>query len=122
MNTTTLAPLARRSPAQTARLVLSLFKLRIGTLIMVTALVGMAVTPGAAPSLLQVAVLALAVLGASASVGALNQYLEVDTDRLMARTRRRAFASGALPRKINHGRARPADDGRMHARNRGSSG
>jgi protoheme IX farnesyltransferase len=97
MNTTTLAPAIRRSPVQTARLVVSLFKLRIGTLIMVTALVGMAVTPGAAPSLLQVAVLALAVLGASASVGALNQYLEVDTDRLMARTRRRAFASGALP-------------------------
>lgn len=99
MNTTTLAPAVPRSAAQTARLVLSLFKLRIGTLIMVTALVGMAVTPGNAPSLLEAAVLALTVLGASAAVGALNQYLEVDSDRLMARTRRRAFASGALPHR-----------------------
>jgi protoheme IX farnesyltransferase len=97
MNTTTLVPVIRRSPAQTARLVLSLFKLRIGVLIMVTALVGLAVTPGAAPSLTQVVVLALSVLGASASVGAFNQYHEVESDRLMARTRRRAFASGALP-------------------------
>lgn len=94
---TTLGPRARRSPAQAARLVLGLFKLRIGVLIMVTALVGLAVTPGAPPSLLQVVVLALAVLGASASAGAFNQYYEVETDRLMARTRRRAFASGALP-------------------------
>ncbi len=97
MNTTTLVPVARRSPAQVARLVLSLFKLRIGVLIMVTALVGLAVTPGAAPSLTQVMALALTVLGASASVGAFNQYYEVENDRLMSRTRRRAFASGALP-------------------------
>jgi protoheme IX farnesyltransferase len=64
---------------------------------MVTALVGLAVTPGAAPSLTQVMVLALTVLGASASVGAFNQYYEFENDRLMVRTRRRAFASGALP-------------------------
>ena len=97
MNTTTLVPVVRRSPTQVARLVLSLFKLRIGVLIMVTALVGLAVTPGAAPTLTQVMVLALTVLGASASVGAFNQYYEFENDRLMARTRRRAFASGALP-------------------------
>jgi protoheme IX farnesyltransferase len=80
-----------------ARDVLGLFKLRIGVMIMVTALVGMAVAPGPAPDPLQVFVLALAVLGASAAAGAFNQYVEVETDRLMARTRRRAFASGALP-------------------------
>lgn len=91
--TTSLAPPARGS---TVRLVLSLFKLRIGVLIMVTALVGLAVTPGAAPSLLQVLVLALSVLGASAAAGAFNQYHEAESDRLMARTRRRAFATGAL--------------------------
>ena len=62
MNTTTLASTPRPSPAQVARLVLGLFKLRIGVLIMVTALVGLAVTPGVSPSLVQVAVLALAVL------------------------------------------------------------
>jgi len=91
--TTTLAAPARGG---TARLVLSLFKLRIGVLIMVTALVGLAVTPGAAPSLLQVLVLALSVLGASGAAGAFNQYYEAESDRLMARTRRRAFATGAL--------------------------
>jgi protoheme IX farnesyltransferase len=34
----------------------------------------------------------------SASAGAFNQFVEADTDRLMARTRQRPFASGALPR------------------------
>ena len=98
MNTTTLASTTRPSPAQVARLVLGLFKLRIGVLIMVTALVGLAVTPGASPSLVQVAVLALAVLGASAAAGAFNQYYEAESDRLMARTRGRAFVTGAVRR------------------------
>jgi len=40
----------------------------------------------------------LSVLVASASAGAFNQYIEADSDRLMVRTRRRAFASGALRR------------------------
>jgi protoheme IX farnesyltransferase len=96
MNTMT-SPRAARSAASVARDVLGLFKLRIGVLIMITALVGLAVTPGAALSLLQVAALALAVLIASASAGAFNQYVEHESDRLMARTRRRAFVTGALP-------------------------
>ena len=111
MNTSTLAPDARPGPAQVARLVLGLFKLRIGVLIMVTALVGLVITPGAAPSLAQLLVLALSVLGASASAGAFNQYYEHDSDRLMARTRRRsprrpaptarapAAAPGSAPRR-----------------------
>jgi protoheme IX farnesyltransferase len=37
------------------------------------------------------------VLVASASAGAFNQYVEHESDRLMARTRRRAFVTGALP-------------------------
>lgn len=92
-----LAPSAAR-PVRRAREVLSLFKLRIGVFIMTTALVGFAVTPGPALSLVQVLVLALSVLVASASAGAFNQYAECETDRLMARTRRRPFASGSLPR------------------------
>lgn len=80
-----------------ARAVLSLFKLRIGMLIMVTALVGLAVTPGAALGIAQVTVLALSVLVASASAGAFNQYAEHEADRLMRRTAGRAFATGALP-------------------------
>ncbi|MBS0506905.1 MAG: protoheme IX farnesyltransferase [Proteobacteria bacterium] len=96
MHTTTLKP-AGRSMAQMARDVISLFKLRIGVLIMITALVGMAVTPGPAPSFVQALVLALSVLMASASAGAFNQYVEYESDRLMRRTSRRAFATGALP-------------------------
>jgi heme o synthase len=80
-----------------ARNVISLFKLRIGMLIMVTALVGLAVTPGASLHLGQIVALALSVLVASASAGAFNQYVEHDSDRLMARTRGRAFVTGALP-------------------------
>ncbi len=82
--------------AQAARLVIGLFKLRIGLLIMLTALVGLAVTPGPALSPVQVLVLAFTVLLASASAGAFNQYVERESDRLMTRTRARAFATGAL--------------------------
>ena len=97
MNSITVVQGNRRSPAQLARLVLGLFKLRIAFMIMITALVGLAVTPGPAPSLLQMCVLALSVLLASASAGAFNQYHEVEADRLMARTRTRAFVTGELP-------------------------
>jgi len=83
--------------ARMARDVLGLFKLRIGFMIMVTALVGLAVTPGPAPGGLKLLVLALAVLVASASAGAFNQYYERDGDRLMPRTRGRPFVTGALP-------------------------
>ena len=96
MNTTTLHT-AGRARLGLAREVLGLCKLRIGVMIMVTALVGMAVTPGPLPSFTQVLVLALSVLASSAAAGAFNQYVEVDTDRLMARTRNRAFVTGALP-------------------------
>jgi heme o synthase len=95
MNTTTMEGTSRRG-ARVARDVISLFKLRIGVLIMVTALVGLAVTPGTSLQAGQVLVLALSVLVASASAGAFNQYVEHDSDRLMARTRRRAFVTGAL--------------------------
>jgi protoheme IX farnesyltransferase len=96
MNTTTIRAVG--APAALMRTVLGVFKLRIGMLIMVTALGGLAVAHGPAPSLAQVVVLALAVLVASAAAGAFNQFVEADSDRLMARTRGRAFASGALAR------------------------
>ena len=82
--------------AQLARTILGLFKLRIGFVIMITALAGFVVTPDAGPGGIPLAVLALAVLIASASAGAFNQYVEYDTDRLMLRTRGRAFATGEL--------------------------
>jgi protoheme IX farnesyltransferase len=96
MSTATVAVSPRRA-TRLARDVLGLFKLRIGVMIMVTALVGMVVTPGAPASAAQAMVLALSVLIASASAGAYNQYFERDVDHLMQRTRGRAFVTGALP-------------------------
>ncbi len=84
------------SSAARLRLILGVFKLRIGFLIMLTALAGLAISPAPAPPAWQVLVMALAVLVASASSGAFNQFVEADSDRSMARTRSRAFASGAL--------------------------
>lgn len=78
------------------KLALSVFKLRIGVVIMLCALGGMAVTPGPNPAPWQVVVLALAVLLSSASAGALNQFVERDLDARMRRTRLRPFATGAL--------------------------
>src|SRR4029078_1664640 len=98
MNTMLNASKLETAPfARLARDVLGLFKLRIGFMIMVTALVGLAVTPGPAPGGFKILVVALAVLVASASAGAFNQYYERDGDRLMARTRGRPFVTGALP-------------------------
>jgi len=82
---------------QVTRDVLGLFKLRIGFMIMVSALVGLAVTPGPAAGALKLLALGFAVLIASASAGAFNQYYERDHDRLMRRTRGRPFVTGALP-------------------------
>ena len=95
MNTTVMQATDRPATGL-LRTVLGVFKMRIGVLIMITALGGMAIASGPGLSLAQVLVLALSVLVASASAGAFNQYIEADSDRLMVRTRRRAFASGAL--------------------------
>ena len=88
--------IANPSGAQLLRLVLGVFKLRIGVMIMITALAGLAVTPGPSLTATQCLVLALAVLLSSGSAGAFNQYYEYESDRRMARTRNRAFATGAL--------------------------
>ena len=92
----TLAPLDALATAPAWRVVLGVFKLRIGVLIMLTALAGLAITPAPSPAAWQVLVMALAVLVSSASAGAFNQFIEADSDRLMRRTRQRAFASGRL--------------------------
>lgn len=79
------------------RLILDLFKLRIGFAIALTALAGVMVAPGAVGAGRGLAIV-LAVLVASAAAGAFNQYVEADLDRRMARTRGRAFANGRLAR------------------------
>ena len=95
MNTATIDSIAQRPSA--LRLVLSVFKLRIGFAISLTALAGLAISPGPGLPAWKVIVLALAVLVSSASAGAFNQYVEQDIDGQMKRTRKRAFVTGALP-------------------------
>ena len=91
----TVCVTTERTAAGIAREVLSLFKLRIGFLIMITAVVGYVATPGHASAVL-VLLMALATLVASAAAGAFNHYHEYRSDRLMTRTRTRPFASGRL--------------------------
>ena len=73
---------------------INLLKLRIGVVMMVTALVAMVVTPGPPASLLEMLVLAFAILAAAGSAGAFNQYFEVDLDRRVPRTATRPFVTG----------------------------
>jgi heme o synthase len=74
----------------------SLLKLRIGLAIALSALAGLAITPGPALPAWKPALLALAVLLASGSAGAFNQYVERELDALMPRTRLRPFVRGAF--------------------------
>jgi protoheme IX farnesyltransferase len=74
----------------------SVFKIRIGMAIMVSALAGLAVTPGRLLSAFEVVALAFAVLGASAAAGAFNHMVERDLDSRMKRTRTRPFVTGQL--------------------------
>ena len=76
--------------------VLNLFKLRIGVAIALAALAGLAVERGEPIGAGRAIVLILAVLLSSAAAGAFNQYVELDIDRRMARTRGRPFVTGAL--------------------------
>jgi len=76
--------------------VLGVFKLRIGVAIMLSALAGLAMTPGAPLPGWRIAALALAVMISAASAGAFNQYVERDLDARMTRTRERPFVTGAL--------------------------
>lgn len=74
----------------------NLLKLRIGFIMMLTALVAMAVTPGQSLDGMQIMVLAFAVLISAGSAGAFNQYFEVDLDRAMPRTKDRPFVTGSF--------------------------
>lgn len=80
----------------TAGMAISLLKLRIGVAIAASALAGVAVASGPGLAWWRPMGLALAILGASGAAGAFNHYYERDLDRLMQRTRKRPFASGAF--------------------------
>jgi protoheme IX farnesyltransferase len=75
---------------------IGIFKPRIAVSIMLSALGGMAITPGVMPGALQVATLAVGVFLAAGAAGAFNQWAEADLDAMMARTAGRPFASGRL--------------------------
>lgn len=73
---------------------INLFKLRIGVVITLAALGGMAITPGQSLASWQVLALSLTVMMASAAAGAFNQYFERDIDAKMTRTKNRPFLNG----------------------------
>lgn len=73
---------------------INVFKLRIGMVITLAALGGVAITPGRPLSVLEILILSLSVMMASAAAGAFNQYSERDIDAKMARTKDRPFVSG----------------------------
>ncbi len=75
---------------------IDLFKVRIGVVMAMTALVAMLVTPGRAVQLWEAVVLSLAVLLAASAAGAFNQYYERELDAQMSRTRKRPFVTGAF--------------------------
>jgi protoheme IX farnesyltransferase len=79
-----------------ARDLLSVFKLRIGVAIAISAVAGLAVSPGADLAGWQVAALAIGILMSAASAGAFNQYAERDLDAIMVRTRSRPFVNGTF--------------------------
>jgi protoheme IX farnesyltransferase len=74
---------------------LALLKPRVMSLVVFTALVGLATAPGAInPFIAIIAILAIAV-GAGAS-GALNMWYDADIDAMMTRTARRPIPSGTI--------------------------
>lgn len=80
--------------ASVVRELYGVFKLRIGFAIALSAIAGLAVSPGPAVPVWNAVVLAVAVLLSAASAGAFNQYAERDLDARMARTRNRPFVTG----------------------------
>lgn len=96
-----LVPAAPALPAPAAasgwlRLGATLFKLRIGVSIVLSALAGATLAGGGWMPLADTVLLTVAVLVAAAGAGASNHYHERDIDALMRRTRGRPFVTGRL--------------------------
>ena len=79
---------------ETLKLVYSAAKVRLGFLIMLCALAGLAVSPESSLTSWQILVLAITVLLCSSSAGAFNQWYERDIDSKMKRTKTRPFVTG----------------------------
>jgi len=80
--------------AATLKLIYDTAKVRLGLLIMVCALAGIAVSPGEALSAWQILIIGVATLVASSAAGAFNQFYERDLDARMKRTAGRPFVTG----------------------------
>jgi len=78
----------------------TLFKLRIATLITFTGVVAAILASPAWPTAGTLVLLAVSLLLASASAGALNHVLDADIDALMGRTRGRPIPSGQIGRGL----------------------
>jgi protoheme IX farnesyltransferase len=87
-----------RSGSSLLRTLPVLFKLRIVTLLLFAAIGGAFLAAGGVPRIGDLAVLLVTGGLVAAGASALNQYLEKDSDALMARTRKRPLVSGAIPR------------------------
>ena len=74
----------------------ALLKPRVMSLVVFTALVGMAIAPGGVHPVIGVAALIAIAVGAGAA-GALNMWYDADIDGVMRRTERRPIPSGHLP-------------------------
>ena len=81
----------------TLRQLADLFKLRIGVVMMFTALAAAAISPGPPLNGWEMLVLAAAVLVSAASAGAFNQYYEVDLDRAVRLKTEFVQGFGSLP-------------------------
>jgi protoheme IX farnesyltransferase len=79
-----------------AKDIFSVFKLRIGVAISLSAVAGVAMMPGASLTGWEITALAIGVLLSASSAGAMNQYAERDLDARMPRTRDRPFVTGAF--------------------------
>jgi protoheme IX farnesyltransferase len=75
---------------------LALLKPRVMSLVVFTALVGMAIAPGTVSPVIAFAALVAIAVGAGAA-GALNMWFDADIDRLMRRTAMRPVPAGRLP-------------------------
>ena len=79
---------------------ITLFKLRIAAVITFTGVAAAVLTAPAWPAAGTLALLALSLLLASASAGALNHVLDTDIDARMRRTRNRPLPSGQIGRGV----------------------
>lgn len=89
---------ATRPAASLLRALPVLFKLRIVTLLLFAATGGAFLAAGGLPRADQLLLLLVTGGLAASGASALNQYLERDSDALMARTRKRPLVTGAIPR------------------------